>query len=128
MKKGKTHINFENDTVMMLGEVQDVILTSSGHYALPLNNKQQILDKVVRKGDCITLHIQHDPSDKLKTAHKLHCQFSHPHSNKHIDLIKRAEMGNDNELIRHMAHKGSFTFMQNLQRVQTSRVTNGIRV
>ena len=37
MKKANTKIDFQNDQVSMLGEVQDIIVTSSGHYALPLN-------------------------------------------------------------------------------------------
>ena len=100
MKNAQTEINFENDTVKMLGEIQDVSVTTSGHYAVALNQNQVILDKVTVKGDSITLILQHDVADKLKTARKLHCQFSHPHVNKLLDLINKAGLGNDGELIK----------------------------
>ena len=50
--------------------------------------------------ESVTLILQHDASDKMKTARKLHCQFSHPHVNKLLKLVSRAGMGNDFELIK----------------------------
>ena len=99
MKRAQTEINFKDDTVKMLGQVQDISLTTSGHYAVSLNEKKQILDDVTRKGASITLNVQDHSEDKWKTAHKLHYQFSHPHPNKLIDLVNRAGMGNDRELL-----------------------------
>ena len=37
MKRAKTEIDFVNDEVKMFGETQDVYVTNSGHYAIPLN-------------------------------------------------------------------------------------------
>ena len=76
-----------------------MILTSSGHYAIPLNKNVKILDDVNHRGASITLNVTHDANNKYKAAHKLHCQFSHPHTNKLIDLVNKAGMGNDRELI-----------------------------
>ena len=102
MKKANTEINFTDDTVKMLGQVQKISLTSSGHYAVSLNPKTQILDDVCEKRASITLNVQHNPEDKRKTAFKLHSQFSHPQPNKLIDLINRAGLGNDTELLKYV--------------------------
>ena len=99
MKKADTEINFKEDSVQMFGCEQQVVVTSSGHYAIPLNRNVKILNDVNHKGAAITLNVSHDPNDKSKTAYKLHCQFSHPHVNKLLDLINKAGMGNDKELI-----------------------------
>lgn len=39
MKKAGTEIDFKNDSVTMLGEKQNLIITSAGHYAIPLGDK-----------------------------------------------------------------------------------------
>ena len=46
MKRAETKINFVTDKVQMFGEEQEVIVTSSGHYALPLNNSAVIMNQV----------------------------------------------------------------------------------
>ena len=69
MKKAGTEINFKDDSVTMLGHKQNVVITSSGHYAIPLNEKRDILNDVCRKGSAIVLHIV-DSDDKHKTAKK----------------------------------------------------------
>ena len=87
MKKAETSINFLNDTVTMLGQKQNVIATSSGHYAIPLNENKQALEEV-KKGKItkIILHVNTPElkNDKKKIAKKLHSQFSHPQANKLI--------------------------------------------
>ena len=45
MKKANTNINFMEDKVSMFGEDLDVVVTESGHYALPLNEKSKIIKK-----------------------------------------------------------------------------------
>ena len=39
MKKANTEINFKTDTVVMLGEQQDLIAISSGHCAIPIGKR-----------------------------------------------------------------------------------------
>ena len=46
MKKANTEINFKDDTVRMFNQKQDVVLTKSGHYAVPLNLSRKILQSV----------------------------------------------------------------------------------
>ena len=102
MKSANTEINFKDDTVRMLGQKQEVIVTSSGHYAITLNNKVDILKDVTTKGASITLNVSKYENDKRKMALKLHCQFSHPRSNKLIELVNRAGRGSDRELIENI--------------------------
>ena len=46
MKRANTDINFAEDKVIMFGEEQDVIVTISGHYSLPLNKARTILKNI----------------------------------------------------------------------------------
>ena len=107
MKKADSQINFEDDSVRMFGQKHQAVLTSSGHHAIPVNGSVRILDDVNRKGAAITLSVTHDVNDKYKTALKLHGKFSHPHTIKLLDLIHKAGMGCDRELvncIKQVAH------------------------
>ena len=45
MKKADTEIDFKNDSVKMLGQKHAFIITTAGHYAIPLRNKQ-IIEKL----------------------------------------------------------------------------------
>ena len=99
MKKADTRINFKDDTVNMLWVKQDIIATTSGHYAVPLNKNKEIFDDISRNGSSIVLHADSLWSDKMKIARKLHAQFSHPEKSKFMRLIKSAGLGNDAELI-----------------------------
>ena len=99
MKRADTKINFKDDTVNMFGFKQNVIVTSSGHYAVPLNKNSEVLKSVVSNQASIVLHAELMNDDKLKMARKLHAQFSHPEQSKLIQLIKNAGMGNNAELV-----------------------------
>ena len=44
MKKPSIVIGFDKDTAVMFGEKQKLIKTTSGHYAIPLTNKQKIME------------------------------------------------------------------------------------
>ena len=70
----------------MLGQKQQIIITTSGHYAIPLGNNQQILKDSVESPDKtrIILFSRNSDlmSDKKKVEHKLHSQFSHPAAEK----------------------------------------------
>ena len=100
MKKAGTSINFVDDSVTMFGEEQDVILTRSGHYSVPLSNNHRILKDAARNSAEIILHVSPKYSeDKTKMAIKLHSQFAHPSSDKLIKLVSSAGLGNDLKLI-----------------------------
>ena len=99
MKKANTKINFKDDTVNMLGFKQDVIVTSSGHYAVNLNGNKEVLKNVITNKSSVILHTEFMNGDKKKIANKLHHQFSHPEVGKLIQLVKNAGMGHDTELI-----------------------------
>ena len=81
MQKARTEINFQDDTVYMLGGEQ-VILTTSRHCAVALNKNINISKDVHLKGAAVTLDLTHNPNDNMKTARKLHNRFSHPHVNR----------------------------------------------
>ena len=94
-------MNFVDDTVVMFGEKQDVVLTRSGHYSVPLDNKKRILEDAASNTSRIILHVaETDSKDKNKIASKLHSQFAHPSPEKLVKLVASAGMGNDIELIR----------------------------
>ena len=100
MKTANTSINFKDDTVTMLGRKQNVLVTRSGHYAIPLRDKNVVLSDIVNRSAKITLHIYSaHMQDKTKIARKLHSQFSHPQASRLIKLAESAGMGWDRELI-----------------------------
>ena len=82
MKKADTSINFKDDSVNMFGVKQEIIATSSGHYAVPLNKSLDILKDVSTNKASIILHSESVRGDKMKMAQKLHAQFSHPEKSK----------------------------------------------
>ena len=87
MKKANTSIDFQSDTVTMLGQKQQVIRTISVHYAIPLGSNQQILKDSVVSPDKTRITLFSRNSDLMsekKVAHKLHSQFSHPTAEKLI--------------------------------------------
>ena len=74
----------------MLGEKQQLISTTSGHYALPI--------VVTRREDCINSQLIlvnetfEDNPDYMKIALKLHRQFCHCSSERLKGLIKSSEL------------------------------------
>ena len=103
MKKTKTVLDFNNDNVEMLGEVQKLIETSSGHYAIPItitkhDHKGSIKHQValISKSPKAS-----DSNDIKKIAEKLHRQFCHCSAEKLIRLVKTSGLWkNDKELIK----------------------------
>ena len=90
MKRARTHLDFETDTVTMLGRRLKLQCTSSGHYFVPIARPS--LDKNGR--DHIVLFVKDvefkSTKEKAKIVEKLHKQFSHPSSKKLHDLAKDA--------------------------------------
>ena len=73
MKLAGTEINFVNDKVKMFGKEQNVHLTKSGHYAIPLNNFKVLLKDIHEKPSVkVVLVSKDEKEDKKKMAIKLH--------------------------------------------------------
>ena len=100
MKRAFTEIDFVSDTVKMFGVQQNIEITSSGHYALPLNSSKHILKQAESKEIKVTLHVDEEKQDQLKIALKLHSQFGHPPRAKLTKLLQRAGRSHDKGLIR----------------------------
>ena len=68
MKKAETNIDFKTDTVSMFGSQQELITTSSGHYAVPLGQRARM--GKIQKGDFkVTLVAKTiDINNKMKIA------------------------------------------------------------
>ena len=100
MKRAQTEINFVDDSVKMFGVEQDVYLTKSGHYAIPLNNSKEVLHRIYENSNVkVTLISEERKEDKRRTAIKLHAQFGHPSKIKLLKLIERAGRHDDKELL-----------------------------
>ena len=83
MKRLKINLNFEFDTVTIFGESHPVGITSTGHYVIPLN----VRDVQVTLLSLKDMMLNQDP---VKSAKKLHQNFSHGDSNKIIKLMRQA--------------------------------------
>ena len=103
MKKAETNINFATDTVEMFGKPQSVIVTESGHYAIPLNRSEEIM-KEIKYGNAVKINlIAQSLGDKKHMAKKLHAQFGHPAVNKLRKVVDKAGLGDDKELVREIS-------------------------
>ena len=84
------HLNFEDDNAHVFNKDIDLIITNSGHYAIPLTIPRQMLQKFERNANVnITLSAEHTKS-KTAIANKLHPQFAHPPPEKFIRLLNSA--------------------------------------
>ena len=101
MKRAETKISFTDDSVTMFGLKQEVFITSSGHYSIPLNSNGKIL-KDISAGKNVHITLFTKNMDKHKIALKLHAQFAHPTKDKLIELVKRAGYAEDDELIKNI--------------------------
>ena len=90
MKRANMHLNFENDTANTFSQDINLIVTKSGHYAIPLTVPRKLLHEFERNGSVnITLSSKHSTS-KTAIANKLHCQFTHPPPEKLLCLLNSA--------------------------------------
>ena len=88
LKRAGTCLNFEDDTVTMLKKKIPLSCTSSGHYDIPIT--KPLPDKCKFKHVPLIKEISSkNTSEKIKSATKLHRQFSHPSSKKLCDLVKK---------------------------------------
>ena len=96
MKKASMQIDFKNDTVIIFGERNKLLLTSTGHYCVPISKQpdnSQIQDSFIFHTDASC-----DQNEKLRKAKKLHSQFSHPTKTKLSKLLQDAGI-QDKDLI-----------------------------
>ena len=100
MKKANTYIDFANDKITILNKEVPVKFTTSGHYCIPIgkivdDNHDQVLksESILFCDDVNEL----SNDEKQKITIKLHCQFSHPFSDKLITLLKDFSI-NDTQL------------------------------
>ena len=74
----------------MFGSQQELITTSSRHYAVPFGQRAS-MDKIQKRDLEVTLVAKTiDINNKMKIAKKLHSQFLHPPPEKLIKLVTNA--------------------------------------
>ena len=82
MKKAGSKLDFYHDTVTMLGENVKRSFTESGHYCIPISNKNQLISQNGKDQVKVVLHVSDFSSkgteEKRKIVLKLYRQFSHP--------------------------------------------------
>ena len=105
MKKAGTCIDFVEDKVTMLGQKQNVVVTSSGHYSLVLNDNKKVLEDTNSQNTKVTLHVKQEYSTK-DVALKLHSQFFHPPPERLIKLVRNSSWPDKKPLIE-MIHRVS---------------------
>ena len=86
LKRAGAEIDFKSDTVVLLGEKIDVVVSKSGHLCVPLPRR---LEKQGIKQVLFSSPVQSD-DDKANEAKivKLHKQFAHPSSDRLKKLIR----------------------------------------
>ena len=97
MKNTRVFIDFENDRIQILGKDNTISYSSTGHYCIPLNKTQIETGKTTKL--CFLGSVLHLAKDKKKVAEKLHRQFGHANPIKLKELIKNANI-QDDELVR----------------------------
>ena len=95
--KAKAILNTPNNTLTLLDQTVPLIVTSSGHYIFPLNEKREIMNKTINNCHEIVLHVSEEKS-KEWIAKKLHRQFAHCSKEKLIRLIELSKYENDEDL------------------------------
>ena len=104
MQKANVKIDFSNDTVSMLDQKVNIVLTSSGDYDVPISKTNQIVEDFDRNNGVGQVYLtvsqlsKKSNDQKLKIANKLHCHFGHASPKKMKKLIKASNM-NDEELL-----------------------------
>ena len=89
MKRANMQLNFENDTITAFGQSVNLIVTKSGHYAVPITNSKRLINDIKHKNQHVTLTVIENKSAR-DIAIKLHRQFAHPTAHKLFKLIDSA--------------------------------------
>jgi len=101
LKNAGTLLDFNNDQLTMFGEVQTLIATESGHYAIPLTAVHDDLrydEQVI----LLAKSARNIPANPKAIAEKLHRQFCHCSDNRLIQLVQSSKLWDDhlqNEII-----------------------------
>ena len=100
MKRAGTILNFITDQVEMLGEIHDLVSTTSGHYAIPLSKaNSKCNDNAQNQITLISKCIKETQDNPKKIAAKLHRQFCHCSAEKLKLLVQNSKIWNDNKLL-----------------------------
>ena len=92
LKKAGAILNFKNDTMTFLGYTVELVETSNGLYAIPLNAAKRYID-CKGKPELIlqVTGLEELDDDELKRKLKhIHRNFSHPTVNKLQSLLKNS--------------------------------------
>ena len=90
MKRANMHLDFQDDTVSVMGQAINLIFTKSGHYPVPLTLPSQILNSVTSSSNVnVTLRLENSLT-KNGIACRLHRQFAPASSEKLLKLLNSA--------------------------------------
>ena len=97
-------LDFKNNNEFIFDEPEKLIVTKSGHYALPINPYSKILNSVVAGTNPNITPTNMSNKSKHYIAVKLHWQFLYPSPEKLLKLLNCAgePWNNDEELKRHI--------------------------
>ena len=89
MKKANMTLNFKNDHAVIFDQPIQLIVTKSGHYAIPINPYKTILTNV-SSGVNTNVNLLATENNKSKNdiAIKLHQQFVHPSPDKNAKIAQ----------------------------------------
>ena len=93
LKKAKAEINFQDDSMEILGQHLKLIESQTGHYMLPLTRTKATLESRDEFAK-VTLIAKNELTTRQK-AIKLHRQFAHPTSDKLLKLLRNS--GNEDK-------------------------------
>ena len=88
MKKAKVNLNFDSDTIDILGKRIKLMTMSTGHYYVPITKAVSLDGESIH--EFFTNFVDKNLAEKLKIVTKLHKQFSHLTGKKLKDLAKNA--------------------------------------
>ena len=90
MKQAGSSLDFKDDTLLILGQKLNLVLTSSGHYALPIGRNRQVMANLEREPKAkVTFHMKNITNEEA--ALKLHRQFSHPPVERLVKLVRNQD-------------------------------------
>lgn len=107
MKKFGSILDTRTDTVQMFGENINLRNTSSGHYAMPISSKCNLLNSLEENNSMKMVFMSEIKCpDRITIALKLHRQFAHPTPERLIKLVNQSDLASDNQLKKEI-HKVS---------------------
>ena len=89
MKEAKVKLDLENDHASIFGRQVDLQCTSSGHYRVPLQQSNVLINESFSVRLC---NDSEDSTFKQKQVEKLCKQFAHPTSDRLKALMKDASI------------------------------------